>query len=95
MSGNNKTGLKTMDKVAAKPFTQEVYRDGDGIWLDLAPGYCTENDCIGLRGDTVRDLLSQLPEVRVCPCGPDQNHGENWFEAAEAIRAAIADTAQK
>lgn len=84
----NKTGRKTLDKVAAKPFVEEIYRDGDGIWLLLARGYCTDNECIGLRGDTVADLLSQVSDIRVCPCGPEQRHGDGWYEAAQAIAKA-------
>lgn len=63
MHPKNKTGFKSLDKIAADPRVEEVYQDSDGIWVYLVRGYNYE-DCSGLRGDTCKDLLERFRDVR-------------------------------
>lgn len=60
----NKTGLKTLNKVANDPRVTEVYRDENGIWVELAHGYNFEG-CSGFRGDTAADVLRDFTMVEV------------------------------
>ncbi len=53
------TAARTWADVQRDPRVSRAYRDGDGYWAELAPGWTFE-DCISIRSDTVADLCWQL-----------------------------------
>jgi hypothetical protein len=72
MTGNT-TGLKGLDKLAAHPGVDYIYRDGDGIWVELRYGWRNTYDepvgCLhGIHEDTVRDVLLRKGHIVPCDC---------------------------
>jgi hypothetical protein len=53
--------MKVADKIARE------YRDSDGYWIELAPGWKTD-DCHTIHEDTRRSALAKLRLVRPCDC---------------------------
>jgi hypothetical protein len=51
---------------------QEEYRDSDGYWIHLRPGYRSGQDPVGCQHsiveDTKREAYSWLSNVRPCDC---------------------------
>jgi hypothetical protein len=65
----NSTGCKQLDRVESDSRVQRVYRDSDGIWLDLHYGWTA--DPLGahdIHENTVRDVLTHLRCVVPCRC---------------------------
>jgi hypothetical protein len=69
----NTTGLKTLDKLAAHPGVATIYRDSDGIWVDLRNGWKNTYDeprgaLHGIHEDTVRSVLLRAGNIVPCDC---------------------------
>jgi hypothetical protein len=70
MNAKNKTGLKTLDKLAADPRVKVIERDADGIWCVLESGYQNGADpgthCI--HEYTAKDVLGCVQLIKSCAC---------------------------
>jgi hypothetical protein len=64
----NMTGLKGLDRIGADPRVEVVYRDSDGIWVDLKKGFCSDPDTHGYHENTVREIQRAFAPGR-CPAG--------------------------
>lgn len=67
----NTTGSKSLDRIGNDPRVSTVYRDDDGIWVNLHMGFCSDPETHGYHEMTVREVLaafspSQCPVT--CPC---------------------------
>lgn len=61
----NKTGLKTLDKLAKDPRIDEIWSEGsDGYWGGLREGY-NWNGCSCIHEWSVRDLMKVRHEIEV------------------------------
>ncbi len=62
---NNKTGRKSLDRLAHDRRVLEVWCEGeDGYWATLRPGYiCGLTDCASLHEHTIRDMYAALRSV--------------------------------
>jgi hypothetical protein len=51
---------------------QHQYKDEDGYWIELAPGWKNGDDplgtCHGIHEDTKREALDKLKWVILCSC---------------------------
>ena len=69
----NKSGLKSLDKLGADPRVQEVYKDSDGIWVELHRGFKNTYDeplgaLHGIHEMNVRDVLRRVSGIAPCDC---------------------------
>jgi hypothetical protein len=75
----NETALKTLDPIAKDPRVKRVFKDEFGLWLDLAPGYCSSRDHVApsseaavgahlICEESVRDLWFKYRGVKSCDC---------------------------
>jgi hypothetical protein len=63
----NKTGIASLDKLAADPRIIEVWSErdsGDGLWALLAPGYRFDGEVRTLHEPTARELVAALRFVQ-------------------------------
>lgn len=62
--GTNKTGMKSLDKLARDKRVKEIWSEGrDGYFASLSDGYEAEG-CGTIRADTVKGLYTQMWMVR-------------------------------
>ena len=60
MRNANKTGLRSLDRLGRDPRVHEIYRDSDGILVELERGYTADpRDAHDIHEDTVRDALDR------------------------------------
>ena len=64
---------RTLAQLKADPRVESVYRDSDGLWVELHPGWKNTYDeprgCLhGIHEDTVRDAALRMPGVVPCAC---------------------------
>lgn len=64
---------KTLGALMADPRVKRVYRDSDGLWVDLANGWKNTYDeplgaLHGIHENTVRDACNRMPSVLPCDC---------------------------
>jgi len=70
----NRSGFKTLDKLAEHPGVREIYSEGeDGIWVEFIPGYRNSYDepvgCLhGIHEWNVRDVLRRKNHIVKCDC---------------------------
>jgi hypothetical protein len=63
--GVNKTGKKTLDRLANDPRIKEVWDEGrDGYWASLSEGYNAEG-CSAIHEYTVKALLDARDRIEV------------------------------
>lgn len=66
------TGSKTIDRAIAnhpKVVANESWKDSDGYWLVLEPGYmCAFSDCHTIHEWNVKDVLDAIKNIQVCEC---------------------------
>lgn len=66
------TGSKTIDVRAQRDsriLDAEAWRDSDGYWLPLAPGYkCGLSDCHTIHERSVHDVLKAIRCIECCAC---------------------------
>jgi hypothetical protein len=58
----NITGFKTLDKLGCDKKVLLVYKDDDGIWVELNKGWHFEG-CISYRVNTCKEATSDLSRV--------------------------------
>jgi hypothetical protein len=66
----NRTSYKSLDSIAKSDKVSEVWSEestGDGIWVQLAPGYSWE-ECHSIHEDTVGAVLVSFKSVVKCFC---------------------------
>lgn len=75
----NETSLKTLDPIAKDPRVVRIYKDEIGLWVDLAPGYCSSRDhiapsseaavgCHLICEESVRNLWFKYRGIKTCDC---------------------------
>lgn len=62
----NLTGYKSLNALAKHEGVERIYRDSDGIWVDLKRGWCNDPETHGYREDTVKEILGRKNEI--CRC---------------------------
>ena len=67
----NQTGLKTLDRLGRHPGVERIYRDSDGIWVDLKNGWRNSYDeprgaLHGIHENTARDILDRVSGIVRC-----------------------------
>ena len=69
MRNANKTGLRSLDRLGRDPRVHEIYRDSDGIRVELERGYTADpRDAHDIHEDTVRDALDRAANIQECRC---------------------------
>ena len=58
----NNTKFKSLNRLANSPKVKEVYKDEDGIWVELHRGWGFE-ECISYRVDTCKQAYEDLKRV--------------------------------
>lgn len=63
----------TLAALKADPRVLRVYRDSDGLWVDLRNGWKNTYDephgaLHGIHEDTLRSALVRMPFVKECDC---------------------------
>lgn len=80
------TGSKTIDAVISdhpKVIAASSFRDGDGYWLVLRPGYiCAFSDCHTIHEYNVRDTLAAVKNIQDCDCNHCWEHFCNGTDDA-------------
>lgn len=64
---------RTIRQLALDPRVLRVYRDSDGLWVDLADGWKNTYDeprgaLHGIHEDRLSDALVRMPYVKPCDC---------------------------
>lgn len=67
------TRYRTLDQLRQHPAVLRIYRDSDGIWVDLKDGYRNGFDeprgaLHGIHENTVRDVLMRVSGIVSCDC---------------------------
>ena len=77
----NKTGKKSLDKLAADPRIVEVWDEGeDGMWAELANGWIWD-EVHTLHEHTVKDLLNAYKQIRPEFAPSQMSHSPHVFKA--------------
>ena len=58
----NKTGLKTLNKIAEHEAVEVIEKDEDGIWLYLNDGWNWDN-CHTIHEYTVKDVMKEFEYI--------------------------------
>lgn len=59
--------MTPMDRVRAHPGVTLAYRDDDGFWAELKPGWaCIYSNAHACHEDTARALLAAVNDVEPC-----------------------------
>jgi hypothetical protein len=65
----NRTRFRSLDVVNNDPRVSQVFRDEDGFWLWLNPGWtCDPLSAHDGHENTVRDLLRVYRDIQPCAC---------------------------
>jgi hypothetical protein len=64
---------RTIADLRADPRVLRVYRDSDGLWVDLRDGWKNSYDepkgaLHGIHEDTLKEALVRMPHVVPCDC---------------------------
>jgi len=66
------------------------YRDSDGYWIDLTPGWKSGDDPIGcvhgIHEDTKREALAKMKSVMKCDCDECEELIKNELRSSEISR---------
>ena len=57
-----------MPRQAKRRFIAHEYRDSDGYWIELKPGYRVIGDAHGIVEDSKQAAYDKLDLVRPCDC---------------------------
>ena len=58
-----------LQNLANDPRVNEIYRDGDGIWVQLNPRWCCAPETHVVHTKTIAELkLAMRHEVKICDC---------------------------
>ena len=62
MHPKNRTGFKTLDRLAADPRVERLELDENGLWCHLLPGHSFDG-CSGFRADSAKRLLEDATRI--------------------------------
>ncbi len=65
----NRTGLRSLDRLGRHSAVSNIYRDSDGLWVELHPGWTSNPwDAHDIHEHTVRAVLDAARAIQRCDC---------------------------